>query len=167
MKQYLSLIDESTDGRRCDVTPIFRDPDAFRLLVNDLAAACSGQPFTVVAGIDALGFILGSALALAMGVGFVPIRKGGKLPVATDNAEFEDYDGERTRLEVRRGAFAPGEKVLIVDEWIETGAQAFAAAALVEGQGGVVAGIGTIHCDENAMTELLRERYSVRALRFG
>lgn len=150
--EYLKLIDTQTEGSRCDVTPLFADHRAFAALLDDFVALLYEVDFDVIAGIDALGFILGAALALWTHKGFVPVRKGGKLPVPVDMVEFVDYSGESKALELRRDAIAPGSRVLIVDEWIETGAQVAAAVRLIEGQGGVVAGIGTIHVDDNETT---------------
>ena len=158
-RPYLALIDNQTNGNRCDVTPLFADYAAFSALVDDLAALVEPLAFDVVAGIDALGFILGTALALRTHAGFVPIRKGGKLPVAVDSAECVDYTGQRKTLELRRDALRPGTRVLLVDEWIETGAQAQAAIQLIEGQGGIIAGIASLHIDDNEQTEPLRARY--------
>jgi adenine phosphoribosyltransferase len=80
-RSYLALIDTHTCGQRSDVTPLFADARAFAALVDDLLALSGGSAaFDVVAGIDALGFILGAALALRARVGFVPIRKGGNRP---------------------------------------------------------------------------------------
>ena len=140
-RPYLALIDHQTSGNRCDVTPLFSDYAAFSALVDDLAALVEPLAFDIVVGIDALGFILGAALALRIQTGFVPIRKGGKLPIAVDAAECVDYTGQRKTLELRRDALAPGTRVLLVDEWIETGAQVRSAIQLIEGQGGVIAGI--------------------------
>lgn len=151
-RDYLSRIDTHTSGPRYDVTPLFADAAAFSAALDDLLALIGETPFEVVAGIDALGFILGAGLAMRAGKGFVPVRKGGKLPVATDTVAFVDYSGARKSLELRRDALSPGVRVLVVDEWIETGAQAAAAIQLVEGQGGVVAGIATIHSDDNERT---------------
>src|SRR5689334_9465137 len=103
-RPYLALIDHETSGNRCDVTPLFADYAAFSAMVDDLAALVEPLAFDAVAGIDALGFILGTALALRTQVGFVPVRKGGKLPVAVDSAECVDYTGQRKTLELRRGA---------------------------------------------------------------
>ena len=153
------MIDNKTSGTRCDVTPLFADHTAFSALVDDLAALVEPLVFDVVVGIDALGFILGTALALRMQTGFIPIRKGGKLPVAVDSAACVDYTGQRKMLELRRDALKPGTRVLLVDEWIETGAQVQAAIQLIEGQGGGVAGIASLHIDDNEQTEPLRARY--------
>jgi adenine phosphoribosyltransferase len=158
-RPYLALIDRETSGNRCDVTPLFADYAAFSALVEDLAALVEPLPFDIVAGIDALGFILGTALALHTHTGFVPIRKGGKLPVVVDTAECVDYTGQRKTLEMRRDALKAGTRVLLVDEWIETGAQVGAAIQLIECQGGAIAGIASLHMDENEQTEHLRIRY--------
>src|SRR5690242_18686811 len=156
---YLALIDRETSGNRCDVTPLFADYTAFSALVDDLAALVEPLAFDVVVGIDALGFILGTALAMHTQTGFVPIRKGGKLPVDVDSVECVDYTGQRKTLELRRDVLKPGTRVLLVDEWIETGAQVRAAIQLIEGQGGVIAGIASLHIDGNEQTEPLRARY--------
>ena len=159
-RRYLALIGRDTSGNRCDVTPLFADYAAFSALVDDLAALVEPLAFDAVVGIDALGFILGAALALRMQRGFVPIRKGGKLPVAVDSVECVDYTGQRKTLELRQGALATGTRALLVDEWIETGAQVRAAIQLIEGQGGVIAGIASLHIDDDEATEPLRARYT-------
>jgi adenine phosphoribosyltransferase len=161
---YLKLVDTQTRGPRYDVTPLFSDYAAFTALVNDLAARFEGMAFDVVAGIDALGFILGAALALRLQKGFVPIRKAGKLPVQTRQVEFVDYSGKRKALELRQNALWPGARVLLADEWIETGAQMKAAISLIEGQGGIVIGIVAINIDRNAQTRPLQERYNVQTV---
>ncbi|HKT38994.1 MAG TPA: phosphoribosyltransferase family protein [Ktedonobacterales bacterium] len=158
-RPYFTLIDYETGGNRCDVTPLFADYAAFSALIDDLAALVEPLAFDIVAGIDALGFILGAALALRSHTGFVPIRKGGKLPVAVDSAECVDYTGQRKTLELRQDALKPGARVLLVDEWIETGAQVRTAIQLIEGQGAVVSGIACLHMDNNEQTETLRARY--------
>lgn len=161
---YLRLIDTEAPGGRCDVTPLFGDYSAFATLVDDLAARFSDTAVDVVAGIDALGFILGTALALRLRVGFLPIRKGGKLPVAVTRAEFVDYTRQTKALELRADALPPRTRVLLVDEWIETGAQVRAAISLIEGQGAVVAGIAAIHLDLNENTRPLLAAYRCRAI---
>jgi adenine phosphoribosyltransferase len=157
--EYLKLIDHQTQGPRCDVTPLFADYQAFAALVEDLMAQMGDIVFDIVAGIDALGFILGTALAVRSRAGFVPIRKGGKLPVAVDAAEFVDYSGRSKSLELRRDAITPDTRVLVVDEWIETGAQVSAAIHLLEARGAIIAGIASIRIDTNERTERLLARY--------
>jgi len=164
MDNYLQLIDTHTQGRRYDVTPLFADAQAFSALVEDLIHPFAEIEFDCVAGIDALGFILGTAMAFRLKKGFVPIRKGGKLPVPSDTAEFVDYTGQKKSLELRVGALQEGTRVLVVDEWIETGAQVQGAIELLEKQGSVVIGIATINIDDNACTRMLRDKYHCRSV---
>ena len=159
MRDYLRLIDTSTTGNRCDVTPLFADPAAFSQLVADLCRPFRTIALDYVAAIDALGFILGAAMALRLNKGLIPVRKGGKLPVQVATAEFVDYSGNPKALEIRKGILKPGDRVLVVDEWIETGAQVQAAIQLIEQEGAVVAGIATINIDDSALTTRLRKDY--------
>jgi len=117
-----------------------------------------------VAGIDALGFVLGTAMAIHLQRGFVPIRKGGKLPVLVEKEEFVDYSGQNKALEIRKGMIKNHEKVLLVDEWIETGAQVNTAINLIEKEGGLIAGIATINIDINPLTIQLRSKYKCHSI---
>jgi adenine phosphoribosyltransferase len=163
MKDYLRKVDTSPIGRRCDVTPLLADAGSFRALVEDLAAPFAGEAIDAVACIDALGFILGTAIAWRLGVAVVAIRKGGKLPVAVVGRDFVDYSGQSKRLELRKGLVAPGARVVLVDEWIETGAQVRAAAQLVEAEGATIAGIAALFI-EPAGTEDIRTAYRVHTV---
>ncbi len=163
MREYLRLIDSETNGNRADVTPLFADAEAFRGAMDDLLSLVRECDFTVIAGIDALGFVLGAALAMEAETGFVPVRKAGKLPVTTDSIGFDDYDGAHKTLEIRLDVLTASDRVLLVDEWIETGAQVLAAASLIEGQGATVAGIATLHCDDRGW-DAVGGRYPVFAL---
>lgn len=156
---YLRLIDTNTHGSRCDVTPLFEDGLAFAALTANLEHRLASVPFDVVAGIDALGFILGAALAVRAGTGFLPIRKVGKLPVPADHATFVDYSAQTKGLELRRGALTAGRRVLLVDEWIETGTQVRAAICLIERQEATVVAIAAIHIDVNDQTRELLATY--------
>jgi adenine phosphoribosyltransferase len=157
---YLRLIDRSKlHYKRSDVTPIFAEPAAFAALVEDILAPFRGAGIERVVGTDALGFIVGTALALRLGVGFVPVRKGGKLPVRNERAEFRDYSGETKALELRANPWPAGTRVLLVDEWIETGTQARAAVELIERADGVVAGIAAIAFRKNEKTAPLWAKY--------
>ncbi len=161
MKPYLRSIDTATTGNRYDVTPLFANSAHFNALVDDLISNFNATQIDYVAGIDALGFILGTAIAQRLGVGLIAIRKGGKLPVATDSLQCQDYSGQTKALEIRRDILPAGAHVLLVDEWIETGAQATAAIKLIEGRGAVIAGIATINMDENEKTNALRAKYPI------
>jgi adenine phosphoribosyltransferase len=164
MRDYLRLIDGHTRGRRCDVTPLFADAEAFARLVADLAVPFADADLDYVAGIDALGFILGTAVALYLKVGFIPIRKEGKLPVPVEHVEFVDYSGQKKGLELRVAAIRRDSRVLLVDEWIETGTQALAALELLERAGARVASVVAINIDDNEATRTLCQRYQCHSV---
>ena len=157
---YLHLIDRSKlHYKRSDVTPIFAEPAAFAALVDDLVAPFREAGVQRVVGTDALGFVVGTALALKLGVGFVPVRKGGKLPVKNERVAFRDYSGAEKAFELRANPWPAGTRVLLTDEWIETGATAAAAVELIERSGGVVAGIVAIAFRKNEKTAPLWAKY--------
>ena len=124
-----------------DITPLLGDPGAFAAVVDALAGAFG--PVDKVAGIEARGFILAAPVALRNGAGFVPVRKKGKLPAATFTEEYTLEYGTAT-LEVHQDAFAPGERVLIVDDVLATGGTARATANLVRETGAEVVGIAVL-----------------------
>ena len=163
-KEYLKLIDTHTEGNRYDVTPLFGDIDAFSSMLDDLTEGLDQESFDAVAAIDALGFILGAGIAHKFGKGLIPIRKGGKLPVQTHSVDFLDYTGRYKSLELRKGAFMPGTKLLLVDEWVETGAQIKAAIQLIEDIQGEVVGIASINIDRNDTTKELLDNYVCRTV---
>lgn len=167
MKNYLSLIDTNTGGNRYDVTPLFSHYEGFSSLVNGLVAQVPGNDIDIVACIDALGFILGTAISQKLQVGILAIRKGGKLPVVTDQIDFIDYTGFEKQLEIRKDILIEGMRVLIVDEWIETGAQVTASIKLIENQGAIVVGIVTIAMDKNDHTQQIESKYKVITARDG
>ena len=143
---YLSIMSPNTKGEKfawLDPTSIYINGEAFHDLLDDLVADLDGLTVDVVAGLDAMGFVLASALATRLGVGFLPVRKAGKLCVATDKVSFSNYSGRTQDMEMRQPAFAPGTKVLVVDQWVETGGTMGAAIDLVRRQGGIVADAGT------------------------
>ena len=121
-----------------DVTPLLKDAAALRDVVEELAAPWKSG-VDVVAGMESRGFIFGTALAQKLGVGFIPVRKAGKLPYKTESIGYGLEYGHDT-LEVHIDACAPGERVLICDDLIATGGTAAATAQLIERIGGVVAG---------------------------
>jgi adenine phosphoribosyltransferase len=161
---YLELIDTKTTGSRYDVTPLFKQIDAFEALIRDLAHPFIERKIDLVAGIDALGFILGTGVALYLKKGFIPIRKGGKLPTFVHRVFFIDYSQQEKWLEMREDSIDPGQNILLVDEWIETGAQITAAVQMIEDQGGIIAGIAAINMDDNQNTRKLKKGYFCQIL---
>jgi adenine phosphoribosyltransferase len=120
-----------------DITTLLKDPTGFRITINGLANRYAGAKIDRVAGIEARGFIVGAALAYQLGVGFVPIRKKGKLPAETVGQDYElEYGTDRIEMHV--DAVSPGERVLLVDDLIATGGTAGAACKLIESMGGTV-----------------------------
>jgi adenine phosphoribosyltransferase len=126
-----------------DITPLLADPGAFAAVVDVLADQARASGATKVAGLEARGFILAAPVALAAGIGFVPVRKAGKLPRVTYQATYELEYGTAT-LEVHRDAFAPDERVLLVDDVLATGGTAVAAATLVRACGAVPVGLAVL-----------------------
>ncbi|CAN5498193.1 adenine phosphoribosyltransferase [soil metagenome] len=126
-----------------DITPLLADAQAFAATIDGLAelgrATCPGGIDHFV-GMEARGFILAAPVALALGAGFVPVRKHGKLPAPTYDVSYALEYGEAT-LEVHRDAFGPGDKVLLVDDVLATGGTVQATAELVARCGATAVGV--------------------------
>lgn len=161
---YLNIMAPNTKGDKfawLDPTSIYINAQAFNDLLDDLLADLKAGDVEcdVVAGLDAMGFVLGAALAARLGVGFLPIRKAGKLCVDTDKVTFGNYSGRTQDMEMRMPAYGPGTRVLLVDQWVETGGTMDGAIRLVERQGGVVAGMVAVAIEENERTDGYRASY--------
>ncbi len=126
-----------------DLMPLFADGPRFRRVVDGIVAHFGPETFDVVAGVEARGFVVASAIAYATGTGVVPVRKAGKLPRAVLSASYELEYGEAT-LEVHEDAFVAGQRVLVVDDVLATGGTAVAALDLVEQAGGTIAGFSVL-----------------------
>lgn len=122
-----------------DISPLLRDAKAFRTFLEMLQAAFQGEEIDVVVGVDARGFIFGGALAQMLQVGFVPIRKQGKLPSDCVSKSYELEYGTAT-IEMHRDALRAGERVLVVDDLLATGGTVCAAVSLCQSLGAHVAG---------------------------
>jgi len=118
-----------------DITPVFADGVLFDAVIKYLAQRYQTLPNAVIAGVDARGFIIGAALAHALGAGFVPLRKQGKLPHHTVSEAYVLEYGEAT-LEIHIDAITPGQTVVLVDDLIATGGTMLAAASLIRRLGG-------------------------------
>lgn len=120
-----------------DITPVLQSAEYFRLLVDLLVYRYMRQKVDVVAGLDARGFIIGAALAYQLNVGFVPIRKKGKLPFDTVSQSYALEYGEAT-VEIHTDAIKPGARVLLVDDLVATGGTMLAGVELIRKLGGEV-----------------------------
>ena len=126
-----------------DVTTLFLDPRGFRMAVDQLLHPYAGVRFDKVAGLEARGFILGGAIAHQLSVGFVPIRKAGKLPGKVISQDYKLEYGEAT-MELHDDSLQAGEKVLLVDDLLATGGTAEAGIKLIEKLGAEVIGCSFI-----------------------
>lgn len=161
---YFSLMAPNTKGDKfawLDPTSIYINQAAFHDLLDDLLTDLKDIEFDVVGGLDAMGFVLGAAIAARRDVGFLPVRKAGKLCVDTDKVSFSNYSGRTQDMEMRLPAFAAGTRVLLVDQWIETGGTMEGAIELVTRQDGVVSGLVAIAMEDTPRALELRRAHPV------
>lgn len=123
-----------------DITPLLRDREAFRTAIDALAERLHGVPADLVVGMESRGFIFAAPLAYRLGLGFVPVRRLGKLPAASLRVDYELEYG-RNSFEIHRDALVEGQRVLIVDDVLATGGTVKATISLVEALGGRVAAV--------------------------
>ena len=122
-----------------DITPLLRDPQGWRAVMTKMGKICEQLQPDLIVGIESRGFIVGTALATDLGIGFVPVRKPGKLPGAVIGVDYAlEYGTDR--LEITADALQDGAKVLLVDDLLATGGTAAAAAQLVQQAGGTLVG---------------------------
>jgi adenine phosphoribosyltransferase len=126
-----------------DITTLLKDRTGFAQTVEALSRRYRGNPIDIVVGIEARGYFFAPAIALAIGAGFVPVRKPKKLPSAVRSVEYAlEYGTDQ--LEIHSDAIQAGQRVLIIDDVLATGGTAAAVASLVEQCGGIVAGLGFV-----------------------
>jgi len=148
MNNLKSLIREIPDWPKpgilfYDITTLLKDQRGLRQVIDQLHEMVAQTPVDVVVGIEARGFFFAPSLAYALGTGFVPVRKPGKLPAATASVEYAlEYGTDR--LEIHQDAIRTGQGVLIVDDVLATGGTAAGVAQLVEKAGGRVAGFAFV-----------------------
>ena len=120
-----------------DITTLLKDPVGLRATIHEIVSRYKGMKIDKVAGIESRGFIIGTPVAYELGLGFVPIRKKGKLPAATIGRDYQlEYGSDR--IEIHVDAIQKGDRVLLVDDLIATGGTAEAAAGLIQDMGGIV-----------------------------
>jgi adenine phosphoribosyltransferase len=118
-----------------DITPILKDGALFRAAIELFLERCRGKNIDKIVGIDARGFLFGSAVAYDLGIGFVPLRKKGRLPYKTESAKYSLEYGE-AEMELHIDAITPGEKIVLIDDLLATGGTSASAAALIRKVGG-------------------------------
>jgi adenine phosphoribosyltransferase len=118
-----------------DITPILASGELFKIAIDTFIAACEGKKIRKIVGIDARGFLFGAATAYQLGIGFVPVRKKGKLPYKNESAAYQLEYGEAV-VEMHVDAIEPGERVVLIDDLLATGGTAAAAAKLIKKVGG-------------------------------
>ncbi|XP_014828714.1 PREDICTED: adenine phosphoribosyltransferase-like [Poecilia mexicana] len=159
---YLSLMAPNTKGPEfawLDPSRLYCNSQALADCVKDLLGPFHSDPVDLVAGIDAMGFILGASVAMTLGKGFLAIRKAGHLCVATQNQNYTDYTGREKTMEVRLDVLKPGLRVLLVDQWIETGGTMRAAIQLVENLGATVTGVAAVAIENTEGGKWIKENY--------
>jgi len=120
-----------------DITTLLKDPVGLRLTIDEIVKRYKRHKVSKVAGIESRGFIIGAPVAYLLGVGFIPIRKKGKLPGETIGHDYElEYGADR--IEIHTDAIAKGERILLIDDLIATGGTAEAAATLIRKMGGEI-----------------------------
>jgi adenine phosphoribosyltransferase len=132
---------------RCDISSLLLDPTSFGIAIEEMSKPFQSDSIKKVVALDALGFVFGSRVAEELNVGLVLFRKEGKVPVEKKTVSFIDYTKTPKMFEVVSDAITPGDKILIVDEWSETGSQIKAAISLVKQCGGIVAGVSCFNVD--------------------
>lgn len=126
-----------------DITPLLADPAAFSATIDALAGLCARHGAGKVVGLEARGFILGAPAAARAGVGFVPVRKAGKLPGATLAQAYELEYGT-AEIEVHQDALTAGDRVVVIDDVLATGGTAEASLTLIRRTGADVAGLAVL-----------------------
>ena len=120
-----------------DITPILKDGTLFRTSVNLFLEQCQGKKVDKIVGIDARGFLFGSAVAYELGIGFVPLRKKGRLPYKTESAKYSLEYGE-AEMELHIDAITQGEQIVLIDDLLATGGTSASATALIKKVGGAL-----------------------------
>ncbi len=126
-----------------DITPLLADPEAFTALIEALAAVCLEREATKVVGLEARGFILAAPVAVRAGIGFVPVRKAGKLPGATLSQAYELEYGS-AEMEIHAEDLTPDDRVLVIDDVLATGGTAEASLRLIRRSGARIAGLAVL-----------------------
>ena len=154
IKRLLDVIPKDSIGRY-DLFPVFKDAELFNEITKKLAAPYIGK-VDYVAAPEAIGWIMGSTIARELNIGFIPLRKVDKLPYPKEmliSQNYVDYFEVRKALEIKANAVSTGDRILVVDEWVETGESLQCCIDLLEKLGCVIVGLATIGIDYRDSTK--------------
>lgn len=163
---YLPHIDMRSKAKP-DFSTLFIEPDVLANLVKDLAKPFKKLAVDKIVAPESMGFILGSAMALKLKKGFVPVRKGGKLPTVKKHivsSSFTDYTKQKNTFEMNETLINAGDRVLIVDDWIEAGGQVKGIIKLLEKQGAEIIGISALGFNQTKRTKSISDSYFVKGI---
>ena len=159
MGKYRAYIRDNTGKGRCDLTLLYSDPRILNEVGHDLVKPFQDKGITKVLALDAQGFALGALAALHLNAGLVFVRKGEKIAWKTISIEVVDYSRTSKTLEIADGVLSATDRVLVVDDWSETGAQMRGAIALAEQSGATVVGAAAINMDDKALHDTTLSKY--------
>ena len=163
---YLQHIDMRSKAKP-DFSTLFIEPEVLTNLVKDLAKPFKNFEVEKIVAPESMGFILGAAMAIKLKKGFVPVRKGGKLPTVKKHivsSSFTDYTKQKNTFEMNEKLINAGDKVLIVDDWIETGGQVKGIIKLLEKQGAEIIGISVLGFNQTKRTKSISDDYAVKGI---
>jgi len=146
-----------------DVTTLLKDGEAFRYAIKQMAEEIRSKDVDLIVGPEARGFLFGAPIAYELGVGFVPVRKPGKLPAETIKYEYKLEYGSDS-LEIHKDAIKPGDRVAVVDDLLATGGTILSAVKLVESLGGIVVHIGFLIELEELMGRKALSQYNISSI---
>lgn len=156
---YLKLLAPGAPIGWVDPSSMYINARAFNDLLDDLAEPFALGEIDLVVATEPFGFVLGAGLAARLGVGVLSIRVDSHLAGPTDTSDFPKKSGAVGKLETRKPGFRPGTRVLMVDQWVESGGAMRGALELIKRQDAVIAGIATLCIEEGRGNEYLRETY--------
>ncbi|XP_061637690.1 uncharacterized protein zgc:174895 isoform X2 [Phyllopteryx taeniolatus] len=159
---YLALMAPNTKGAAfawLDPSRLYCNSQALADCVEDMLGPFRHDAIDLVAGIDAMGFILGASIASTLGKGFLAVRKAGHLCVSAQQQTYGDYTGREKTMEVRDDVLKPGVRVLLVDQWIETGGTMMAAIQLLERMGATIVGVAAVAMENTERGKWIKDNY--------
>ena len=159
MENYKKYIREGKE--RCDLTDLYANPQIFNSVIENMTTPFLDQKINKVVALDALGFVFGSRVAEKLDTGLVLARKEGKIGIKTQSISFTDYTKKEKSFEIAVDAISKDERVLIVDDWSETGAQLKATVSLVESMGGIVIGASCFNIDKPVFEDPILLKYKL------